>query len=216
MEKTCGVYRITNTVTGKSYIGSSTDIHRRWIGHRSDLRHNRHHSHYLQHAWNKYGKSAFLWEIVEQCDEETLLQREDKWIAQCGDYNLAVMATKTIHSEETKERIRTKLLGHPVSAITRSRISAAQIGRTLSPKHLANIKLRAEQLKGKPRPIEVCRKISQSKCRPVQQLASDGTIIAVHSSIQDAAKSAGCTRATMRFYIRGRRDTIRSCTWSLA
>ena len=34
-EKICGIYKITNLVNGKVYIGQSIDIKRRWRDHRN-------------------------------------------------------------------------------------------------------------------------------------------------------------------------------------
>lgn len=80
-EKTiCGIYKITNTVNGKFYIGSSVRIKQRWRNHRSDLRGNRHHSVHLQNAWNKYGEAAFVHSIIEECSKETLLEREQYYM----------------------------------------------------------------------------------------------------------------------------------------
>ena len=71
-----GIYRITCTVNNKSYIGSSVDISERGIQHLSDLRHNRHHSIYLQRSFNKYGEEAFTFEILAtfQVYNETILR----------------------------------------------------------------------------------------------------------------------------------------------
>lgn len=33
IDKKCGVYKITNNITGKFYIGSSIDINKRWKSH---------------------------------------------------------------------------------------------------------------------------------------------------------------------------------------
>lgn len=54
-----GIYQIFNTINGKSYIGSSVNIHERWNRHKYELNNGRHHSDYLQRAWNKYGPNNF-------------------------------------------------------------------------------------------------------------------------------------------------------------
>ena len=74
-----GIYSIKHIESGKQYIGSSIDIKRRWIGHRVDLRRGGHHSRSLQRSWNKYGESGFCFEVLELCEEEKLIQLEQKY-----------------------------------------------------------------------------------------------------------------------------------------
>ena len=61
-----GIYEILNTKTNKRYIGSSSNIERRWKEHDSMLRHNKHHSIKLQRSYNrtKY-KSVYQYNIIE-------------------------------------------------------------------------------------------------------------------------------------------------------
>jgi group I intron endonuclease len=76
-----GVYQIRCLVTGKVYVGSSGTLHRRWRLHRRDLNAGRHSSRRLQNAWSKYGKDAFVFEILELVDDLSLLiQREQYYI----------------------------------------------------------------------------------------------------------------------------------------
>lgn len=83
-----GIYKITNSVNGKLYIGSSKDINKRWKKHFSDLKNNKHHSKYLQNAWNKYGEDNFRFEVVELVnDEELLFNAEQKWLNKTNSFN---------------------------------------------------------------------------------------------------------------------------------
>ena len=50
-----GIYKITNPLTKKSYIGSSNNIGIRFTKHKSDLRLGKHHSSKLQNSYNKHG-----------------------------------------------------------------------------------------------------------------------------------------------------------------
>jgi group I intron endonuclease len=77
-----GVYKITNTVDGKVYIGSTTiDTNWRWSTHKSLLKIGKHHNRHLQRAWNKYGESAFTFEVVEQgVTKEEIRSKERSWI----------------------------------------------------------------------------------------------------------------------------------------
>lgn len=79
-EKICGIYKIENITNGKVYIGSSQNIFRRWKEHKRDLNGNKHHSYHLQAAWNKYKENNFIFSIIEQCNQDVLLDREQHYI----------------------------------------------------------------------------------------------------------------------------------------
>lgn len=67
----CGVYKITNIVNGKFYIGSSKEISKRWGCHRKAKRNM-----IIHNAIRKYGIENFVFEILECCKEEQLIERE--------------------------------------------------------------------------------------------------------------------------------------------
>ena len=70
-----GIYKITKIENGKSYIGQSNDIERRFDEHKykNDL--------IIDKAIQKYGAAAFKFEVIEQCSLEQLDEREIYWIA---------------------------------------------------------------------------------------------------------------------------------------
>ena len=111
-EKICGIYKIKNIKNNKIYIGSSIDIQRRWKEHISDLQHNKHPNTHLQNSWNKYGKENFIFEILEKCDSDCLLEKEqyyiDKYkVAESNNgYNIAPRADKPFLSEYGKKRVK--------------------------------------------------------------------------------------------------------------
>lgn len=77
----CGVYTIVNTVNDKLYVGSTTrSFRKRWWDHKSLLRNNKHHNIHLQRAWNKYGESAFKFQILDICDKADCLEMEQYWM----------------------------------------------------------------------------------------------------------------------------------------
>lgn len=74
-----GIYKITNKITNKSYIGESLDIIRRWEEHKEELKNNRHHSYKLQKEYNEYGLESFEFNIIAVLDD-SILKNRDKYI----------------------------------------------------------------------------------------------------------------------------------------
>ena len=75
-----GIYRITNTTNGRTYVGQAKEFKRRWKQHASSLRNNRHQNKFLQHDFNKrlaeQGNDDFLvFEVVEVMEGSTKEQR---------------------------------------------------------------------------------------------------------------------------------------------
>ena len=103
-----GVYQITNTVNGKTYVGSARNIAIRRRNHRRDLRKNKHGNKYLQRSWNKYGAESFRFSTLLICSPEDLRFFEQRCIDKLNpDYNLMrVGEVGWIHAEETKEKQR--------------------------------------------------------------------------------------------------------------
>jgi group I intron endonuclease len=76
MEKISGVYQITNKADGKKYVGATVNFSARRCQHLSDLKRGRHENKNLQKAWNEYGQDSFIFSVLEECDKNSLLERE--------------------------------------------------------------------------------------------------------------------------------------------
>lgn len=72
-----GIYKITCSGNNKFYIGSTKCFRKRFKEHRNDLRHNRHHSPYLQNSYNRYGLDSFIFEIIEVIEDLTVLLKQE-------------------------------------------------------------------------------------------------------------------------------------------
>ena len=81
-----GVYKITNMVNNKAYIGISVDILHRWRTHCNTYRLSREFDKSLYKAMRKYGITKFSFEIIELCEEEQLHDREVYWINKFNTY----------------------------------------------------------------------------------------------------------------------------------
>lgn len=64
MEKISAVYKIVNTVTGDSYIGSSKNVYRRWASHMEPARWNRYSNNPMYKDMQQYGVDKFEFQII--------------------------------------------------------------------------------------------------------------------------------------------------------
>ena len=89
VKKVRGIYKVTNKINGKVYIGQSVDIGRRWRQHMTaedDF--------YFHKAIQKYGVENFEWEVIEQCKKKELDEREIYWIEYYDSFNKGYNCTK--------------------------------------------------------------------------------------------------------------------------
>lgn len=109
-----GVYKITNRINKKIYIGSTSDLNKRKRVHFNTLNKNTHRNKHLQNSFNKYGEENFTFEVIEVCDKTYLLEREQYYIDLFNSYNPKIgynIVSKAgnmlgfRHSEETKKKI---------------------------------------------------------------------------------------------------------------
>lgn len=82
-----GIYIIKNLITGKIYIGKTTNYINRVRHHVYCLKHNKHHSSHLQNSWNKYGEKAFVFGMIEEYPKDQLDKYEKYWIDYYNSYN---------------------------------------------------------------------------------------------------------------------------------
>lgn len=165
-----GIYEIRCKVTDDAYVGSSRNIGRRWYGHRARLRNNIHPTKHLQNAWNKYGEENFEFSIVEFCDVECLVDREQVYLdSGAYIYNKATKAYNPMAgaklSPEHVEALRRHNTGKVRSEATRRLMSESQKRDKARPEYKAAAR---ERMLGKAVPQEVRDKISATlKGRPL-------------------------------------------------
>lgn len=79
-----GIYKITNKLNKKAYIGQSIDIKRRWKEHEHNIGSN---SNSLYLDFEKYGLKNFTFDILEECKINELNEKEIYWIGYYNTYN---------------------------------------------------------------------------------------------------------------------------------
>lgn len=72
------IYKITNIINSKIYIGSTVCFSQRKKQHLKGLRENSHHNYKLQNDYCRHGECSFVFEVIEKGyrDKQTLLIRE--------------------------------------------------------------------------------------------------------------------------------------------
>ena len=104
-----GIYKITNKINGKCYIGKSINIERRFKEHKYICSES---NQTLKRAYKKYGRENFEFSILEECLEEELNKKEIYYIKILKpQYNRTSGGDGCAGhcvSEETKEILRKK------------------------------------------------------------------------------------------------------------
>ncbi|GMX64614.1 hypothetical protein Elgi_38830 [Paenibacillus elgii] len=184
-EKVIGIYKITNLINNKVYIGSSINIKKRKKKHFYDLKKNNHSNSHLQNSFNQYGESAFSFDIIEYIhikNKQLILDKEDYYIAlykstsRTNGYNLREVAGSNLGykwSEESKLRIK----GRVISEDQKNKLRACNLGKKLSSETKLKIglasKARGSGFKGKRHNEESLRKISIASKRNKGKKLSD-------------------------------------------
>ena len=78
--KISAVYKITNTITGDFYIGSSNDVKRRWKSHKWPSKWNKYPNNSMYLDMQKYGVENFVFEILEEVEIDKLKETEQQFI----------------------------------------------------------------------------------------------------------------------------------------
>ena len=77
----CGIYKITNLITDECYIGQSNDIYRRWSDHcKCGLGIDTPVGNKLYKAIQEYGLENFTFELLVECSQDELNEKEKYFI----------------------------------------------------------------------------------------------------------------------------------------
>lgn len=165
MSKISGVYRITNLVNGKCYIGQSSNIPGRWRDHKAKARAGA--KGHLYAAMRQYSIEMFSFEVLEkELDREKLNVLEIQYIKKYQSFDPAKGYNKTLggrdeftFSDEARLVMSELKQGVPKSEEHKKHISQAKAGVTFSEDHCKKI---SEALIGRQHAAETKLKISRS------------------------------------------------------
>ena len=158
----CIIYKITNLINNKIYIGKTTKtINDRFKEHLKTAKRKRTYTSYLYNAINTYGESNFKIEIIDTCkNEDDLNSKEVYWIRKfnsqnteigynimdggeggrkCTAYNITEKQRDALDrgrhlpmSNKAKKLLSERRKGCIVSESTREKLRQAQKGKKLS------------------------------------------------------------------------------------
>lgn len=164
------IYKITNMVNGKSYIGKTINLERRWRQHIS----GNGNTSILSKALRKYGVSNFVFSIVDKIstpDKENLntqLSRLEMYYI--GVYNTYKHGyNATIGGEGSS--------GFSPSLETRLRMSIAHKNKPISEKKREAYRKNAEKRRGVARNRGIIMKGAIKRRKPILQYSLDGTFV---------------------------------------
>lgn len=146
------IYKATNTINGKSYIGKTTKgLSRRKMEHYSFIKAIT----YFQHAIEKYGKNSFEWQIIKECFSGTELSESEIFYIKLfktnnpkygynmtnGGDGFAYGELNPVNRPEVKAKIIAKLKTNNGSfrQDVKDKISKTLTGRKLTEEHKNNI-----------------------------------------------------------------------------
>jgi group I intron endonuclease len=106
-----GIYLITNIKSNKKYVGSSYNIYTRIARHKSDLLKNKHANQHLQNSFNKHGLKTFKVNILEFCEKDMLVEKEQHYIDTLKpEFNNIIDVIRKTLSVESRQKISKSLL----------------------------------------------------------------------------------------------------------
>jgi group I intron endonuclease len=210
------IYKLTNTVNGKAYVGLTT----RTVKHRF-TQHCRADS-VIGKAIRKYGKDSFTVETLAKADTlEELEELEIKYIAMYdtfkNGYNLTSGGESGKElSEETKQKMseshkgdKNPMFGKKRTGDVKQRISEGNKGKKRTDEHKQRI---SEAHKNKNE-SELLKEYRQKTSKPVAQYDLEGRLLQIHKSINEAEKTIGGGRKSIRDVCNGKRNTAGGYIW---
>ncbi len=196
------VYKITNKVNNKIYIGiTNQGVKTRWYKHCSEAKKGSTTS--LHRAILKYSKLNFQIETIEEIkgeDYDYLKEREMYWVKYFDSYNRDKGYNLTLggdgtfgrfHTDETKEKIRQKALGHEVSEETRAKMSETHQNREYDHDEMSARAIKGNEVRWADPEQHKKASLNNPNNKIILQYDLEMNFIAKYRSLSEAAKAVG-------------------------
>lgn len=188
------IYKITNTINGKVYIGQTIkNPKERFREHKYCATHKNLRRGYLYKAMAKYGCDNFTIEVVEKCPRNLLDEREMYWIKQYDSfnngYNLTLGGGGARVRKDTDEILSLWDSGLAISDI------ANEVG---CDREHVSIELKASGITDQDIHIRCYKTVGKKTKTPVYQYDLQGNFIAEFSSVYEASEMLGINWHSIR------------------
>lgn len=181
-----GIYKITNLINNKVYIGQTIDYERRINEHIRHYPNSNYHdfNSLLYRAIRKYGINNFSFEMIEECDTNELDDKEIKWIkkynAYCNwpnsnGYNMTIggQGNRKITPEQVLEEWNNGLSKQEI-------VKKFSLSTTTVKFYLRTCNISTK---------EILERSVRNKSKPVSQYSLKGEYLQSYPSISEAVRS---------------------------
>lgn len=209
-----GIYKITNQVNNKCYIGQSICIEKRWKEHIYEAeKGDKNYKLYL--AIRKYGIDNFTFEVIEECSEKDLNEKEIFYIKKYDSYLNGYNSTLGGQGKNFQRIIEPQkiyeLWDKGLSVKEINEILKDKIGHTTIQKYLQNYKNYSIKESNK-RGFLRSQKNNQKK-NPVKQYDLWGNFIAEYESYEQAEKITKIDSVLIGRVVNGRQKQAGGYQW---
>jgi len=222
----CGIYKFTNKINGKIYIGQSIDITARKRSHINDAYCKGKDSNCPFHqAIIKYGENGFNFEIIEECPKELLNEREKYWIQYYNSYHNGYNASPGGDNCGERSDGRALLLYDLEGNFIKETYNIASTARELgvsyqtvyqllqgARKSTKGFQIKYKESEDFPKTIEPYNS-RQGGSFVVLQLDKNDNILNEYKSVNEAARQTGCDCSTISKVCRGKLKTHGGFKW---
>lgn len=222
----CGIYKFTNKINGKIYIGQSIDISARKRSHINDAYCKGKDSNCPFHqAIIKYGENGFNFEIIEECPKELLNEREKYWIQYYNSYRNGYNASPGGDNCGERSDGRALLLYDLEGNFVKEMYNIASTARELgvgyqtvyqllqgTRKSTKGFQIKYKESDDFPKTIEPYNS-RQGGSFVVLQLDKNDNILNEYKSVNEAARQTGCDCSTISKVCRGKLKTHGGFKW---
>ena len=224
-----GIYKITNQINNKCYIGQSIQIEKRWYQHKWLAKQNIYPEKALYLAFNKYGIENFTFEIIEICEKEKLNEREQYWINYYDSYNNGyntILVNTTINYDDLNQHSKIPVLCYDLEgkfikeyssiseASRETNVHQYTIGQCIRGESLRGGNYQWKKKENNNYPLQISKYIKKkNKGKKVIQYDKNNNIINIFDTILEASQKTGISRRSINRSCDGESEFVKGYKW---